>query len=206
MQALGMQTARDVCSVKHSKPASSLLARTLVFRMHAFLQSSYWADVGWPSGFTKDFSYGKLLVSVMQDWRKARKAGRTHLPGELKELKELGHAPSVDGNNRAIEKVARAMQKVGLYTVESMISKQLQWGLLEYRHLPESLRRSVTQAEHKVFEQCLETNRAACQLLHCRRPDVLDLLLHQADRAQHPDPPANGNAATQPHNFPLKAF
>jgi hypothetical protein len=44
----------------------------------------------------------------MQDWRKARKAGGTYLPGENKEIKELGHAPSVDGNNRAVEKVAQA--------------------------------------------------------------------------------------------------
>jgi len=46
MQALGMQSAEDVCSVSDSKVTKHILASTPVFCMHTLLQHTYWGDVG----------------------------------------------------------------------------------------------------------------------------------------------------------------
>ncbi len=69
MQALGMQSAEDVCSVSGSKVTKHILASTPVFRMHTLLQHTYWEDVGWE--FQQAFPWGKLIAQVVRDWRQS---------------------------------------------------------------------------------------------------------------------------------------
>jgi len=187
MELLGLAEARDAIKVE-SLMAKRILHRTPAFRQAVLLSPTYWGSLHW---MLRNTAYGKLLATVVQEWKTAQAGVHPQQPVP---------GPSIRRAS-TVDKVMRSLHSARIFTVQQLIAGS-GWDLKQYSMLPKPVTKLFRAVEYYVFKECLHGNPGASALIQRRKPDI-KMLLYQAASvasANHHSP------RSRPVQFPLSCF